>query len=91
MYGNKFLIYGCVQERVWEESILWQLRSPRSPARLRGEVRTTDCLPFYHITSAGLGSLMAAVFAMQGVGSLISVFVVIACLCLNLSAAFTWR
>lgn len=37
------------------------------------------------------GSLMAAVFAMQGVGSLISVVVVLVCLSLDMSAAFTWR
>eukprot|EP00981_Chlorochromonas_danica_P004817 scaffold967_cov173-Ochromonas_danica.AAC.28 len=43
-------------------------------------------------SSAGKrGSLMSAVFAMQGVGSLVSGIVVITCLYLGLSTAFTWR
>lgn len=37
------------------------------------------------------GALMAAVFAMQGVGSLLSVLVVIVCLSLQCSSGFTWR
>eukprot|EP01038_Epipyxis_sp_PR26KG_P005966 gene5966-8220_t len=42
-------------------------------------------------SAARRGSLMAAVFAMQGVGSLISVIVVILCLGLGMSSGFTWR
>jgi hypothetical protein len=43
-------------------------------------------------TSAGKrGSLMAAVFAMQGVGSLLSGIVVFLCLASGFSTAFTWR
>ena len=37
------------------------------------------------------GSLMCAVFAMQGVGSLLSIAVVVICLSLGLSLEFTWR
>lgn len=37
------------------------------------------------------GKLMAGVFAMQGVGSLLSVVVVVLCLLLGCSNAFTWR
>jgi PHS family inorganic phosphate transporter-like MFS transporter len=37
------------------------------------------------------GSLMCAVFAMQGVGSLLSVLIVMLCLSLGLSANATWR
>jgi len=42
-------------------------------------------------SAARRGSLMAAVFAMQGVGALISVLVVLFCLELGCSYAFTWR
>ena len=42
-------------------------------------------------SAARRGSLMAAVFAMQGVGALISVFVVIICLELGASKGFAWR
>jgi len=42
-------------------------------------------------SAARRGSLMAAVFAMQGVGALISVFVVIICLELGSSKGFAWR
>jgi hypothetical protein len=43
-------------------------------------------------SSAGKrGSLMCAVFAMQGVGSLLSGVVVFCCLSLGFSLAFTWR
>lgn len=42
-------------------------------------------------SAARRGSLMAAVFAMQGVGALISVFVVIICLELGASRGFAWR
>lgn len=43
-------------------------------------------------SSAGKrGSLMSAVFAMQGVGSLVSGLVVISCLLLGYSTSFTWR
>ena len=37
------------------------------------------------------GSLMASVFAMQGVGAMVSVLVVIICLSLDFSSGFTWR
>lgn len=37
------------------------------------------------------GHLMASVFAMQGLGALLSVCMVIACLSLGLSTNFTWR
>lgn len=43
-------------------------------------------------SSAGKrGSLMSAVFAMQGVGALVSGIVVISCLLCGYSTAFTWR
>lgn len=43
-------------------------------------------------TSAGKrGSLMSAVFAMQGIGSLLSGCIVFICLALQCSTAFTWR
>lgn len=43
-------------------------------------------------SSAGRrGSIMAAVFAMQGVGALLSVLVVILCLGIGCSSGFTWR
>ena len=43
-------------------------------------------------SSAGRrGSIMAAVFAMQGVGALISVLVVLLCLKFGFSSGFTWR
>ena len=42
-------------------------------------------------SAARRGSLMASVFAMQGVGALISVLVVIICLSLEFSSGFTWR
>lgn len=42
-------------------------------------------------SAAKRGSIMSAVFAMQGVGALLSGFVVLACLHLDLSTEFTWR
>lgn len=43
-------------------------------------------------SSAGRrGTLMAAVFSMQGFGSLLSVIVVVVCLFLGFSPGFTWR
>jgi PHS family inorganic phosphate transporter-like MFS transporter len=42
-------------------------------------------------SAARRGSLMAAVFAMQGVGSILSVIVVMICLYFNYSGDFTWR
>ncbi|KAJ1423097.1 major facilitator superfamily domain-containing protein, partial [Ochromonadaceae sp. CCMP2298] len=42
-------------------------------------------------SAARRGSLMAAVFSMQGVGALLSVLVVITCLTMGASNAFTWR
>lgn len=35
--------------------------------------------------------IIAGVFSMQGVGSLLSVLIVIICLSLGMSDAFTWR
>jgi PHS family inorganic phosphate transporter-like MFS transporter len=42
-------------------------------------------------SAARRGALMAAVFSMQGVGALLSVTVVIVCLSVGMSNAFTWR
>jgi len=42
-------------------------------------------------SAAHRGSLMAGVFSMQGVGSLLSAAVVMACLSLGMSDGFTWR
>jgi MFS family permease len=42
-------------------------------------------------TAARRGALMASVFAMQGMGSLLSVLVVLLCLSFGFSSGFTWR
>jgi MFS transporter, PHS family, inorganic phosphate transporter len=42
-------------------------------------------------TAARRGALMASVFAMQGMGSLLSVLVVLLCLSFGCSSGFTWR
>eukprot|EP01036_Dinobryon_divergens_P027355 gene27355-36119_t len=89
--GAIHMFEGSVASAALFGSILGQIVAGSLADVIGGEYPLAATVTSESSSAARRGSLMAAVFAMQGVGSLISVFVVIACLSLNLSAAFTWR
>ncbi len=73
-------IYGCIS--IWRFLL---------GAGVGGEYPLAATVTSESSSAGRRGSIMAAVFAMQGVGALISVLVVLLCLKFGLSAGFTWR